>query len=679
MPGSARAKSATIRIERPIDPASFQRVVVRFQSRGSCFLTLQLESRSSSVAHDEPQPIEAQESAQSLILDLPDNAQRADPFEALTLSIEGAFRSFWVESIDFVDRPLEHWLPDPNEGARLFDCASEARRSVGLLFTAPLETTFDVPPAGRFAFSYARPPGTPDPGLEARLSCALSAGEAALEHTFELAAGTGWHDAAIDLGDWSGRTATARFTIDAPVPCLVAEPMIETPVQDAPTVVLVTSDTHRADHLGLAANDFDLETPTLDALAADGVWFARAQSATNITLPSHAALFTGRSPRDTRVLDNRDRLADSAATLAEVFEAAGWTTQAIVSMRHLGHDHSGLGQGFGRFFTPLAREQRADAAVGLALDWLAAARGRPVFLWLHVNDAHAPYAPPEPWDRRYWRKSHDPYDPALPEPEGPPPPEDWRLRDYDWARAQYRGEVGFLDAALEPLFEAKRVRRGIVAFTADHGESLGDVPIGWGHEGVYPASLRVPLILRWPGAPAGQRVDAPTDQLALGRTLLELCELDAARTIPGRSLADLESGRAPTGTPLFALSNGGLEASITWGSEHLILGLAGDPRRRPTRNRPIVRHRSWLYDVERDPDCAVDLAPQRPERVRVLRERLIDWLASAEALELRTRAHVDARTLRELAELGYAEDSVADGASEAWFEPDDCEYCRRWR
>jgi hypothetical protein len=62
------------------------------------------------------------------------------------------------------------------------------------------------------------------------------------------------------------------------------------------TVLLITSDTHRADHLACAEQGVEIATPNLDALAVEGTRFADCWSTTTVTTPSHVAILTGRSP-----------------------------------------------------------------------------------------------------------------------------------------------------------------------------------------------------------------------------------------------------------------------------------------------------------------------------------------------------------------------------------------------
>ena len=133
-------------------------------------------------------------------------------------------------------------------------------------------------------------------------------------------------------------------------------------------------------------------TPTLDRLAARGVLFEDCVSSANVTLPSHAALMTGTSPRDTGVVNNADFLGDDPVTLAERFRDAGWVTYAAVSAGGLLDDRSGLGQGFDRMAESGWRSLSARDRVPLLEDWLDEATEKPIFVWLHVFDAHAPYA-----------------------------------------------------------------------------------------------------------------------------------------------------------------------------------------------------------------------------------------------------------------------------------------------
>jgi arylsulfatase A-like enzyme len=185
--------------------------------------------------------------------------------------------------------------------------------------------------------------------------------------------------------------------------------------------------------------------------------------------------------------------------------------------------------------------------------------------------------------------------------------------------------------------------------------------------------LHVPLVLVWPGAPAGARVAERVEQIDVGRTLLDLAGL-AAAAFPGRDLREVLAGRSQTeAAPHFALHDSGLAASITSGGYHLILQLADSPPTVVTYGRK--RHELELYDLRTDPACADERSDEEPERAAALRRALIEWLESAEDLGWSARAATDAELDARLTELGYAE---IEGPGTTLWVPDDCEQCRRW-
>jgi arylsulfatase A-like enzyme len=452
-----------------------------------------------------------------------------------------------------------------------------------------------------------------------------------------------------------------------------------------PSVLLITSDTHRGDHLGAMDLGVEVKTPTLDALAQRGVLFTNCFSPTNSTNPSHASLLTGIHPRDTGILNNNTRLAATAQTLPERFRDAGYRTWAVVSARHLLDDMSGLGQGFDRMEAPKREARGAEETLEVLDGWLEAAGDEPAFVWLHLFDVHSPYQPPGRFDRMYYPPGKDPYDPSLPdhgvraeilqrEHKG--------VRDLEFSRAQYRGEVSYLDEQLREVLDRRRFREGVVAFLADHGESLGEHGIWFGHAGLYPGTIHIPLILSWPGAPAGARVDAPAIHMDLGRTLLDLAGLER-ESFPGRDLRELageassEAVRKAVSQPRFALGHA-REASITVGSHHMILQMRGFHG--IVLEKPRRAHEVELYDLARDPGCDHNLVDEQPERARRMRALLVQWLQEAQPLGLIADKSNDPELLRGLAQLGYAMDDGGTGPARAslWQE-DDCDWCRRFR
>jgi len=116
-----------------------------------------------------------------------------------------------------------------------------------------------------------------------------------------------------------------------------------------PNLVVITVDTLRADHLG-CYGDRSIQTPNIDALARSSARFTRAFTPAPITLPAHAALFTGSFPMATGMHDfSGNKLPASAVTLAKVLRDHGYSTAAFLGAAVL-DSRFGLNQGFATYF-----------------------------------------------------------------------------------------------------------------------------------------------------------------------------------------------------------------------------------------------------------------------------------------------------------------------------------------
>jgi len=210
------------------------------------------------------------------------------------------------------------------------------------------------------------------------------------------------------------------------------------------------------------------------------------------------------------------------------------------------------------------------------------------------------------------------------------------------------------------VLSIERFRDGIVAFTADHGESFGEHGIWWDHVDLYPQTVHVPLILRWPGGPQGVRCEEPVTHMDLGRTLLNLAGLEDLK-FPGRDLAwALEEPHKRL--PLFRISAHGFSAAIQSENWYLILHLRRHKEWALVDER--VAHSVELYDLRRDPDCVTNLVREEEhfDRARRMRTKLIEWLQSAPATGLGTSRVMTEQELQNLKSLGYlGEQDASDG------------------
>lgn len=294
-----------------------------------------------------------------------------------------------------------------------------------------------------------------------------------------------------------------------------------TPVDPRPSVLLITLDTTRADHLG-SYGYAAAETPTTDALAADGMRFARATSSCPLTIPSHSTILTGRFPPSHGVRDNGDFiLPDEALTLAERFHGAGWATAAFTSAFPT-HRRWGFSQGFDIYQDPLPRDpsvqdwrdQRpANEVVDDVVRQLPHLDG-PVFMWVHLFDAHWPYEAPADFSARH---------PGQP----------------------YDAEIAFADSQVGRLIATFREARPdpIIVVTADHGEGLGDGGEQTHGFLLHDGTLHVPLIVQGRGVPQGVVVDRPVSHVDIAPTVLSLANLPLDAELQGKSLLEGGSGQ----------------------------------------------------------------------------------------------------------------------------------------
>jgi arylsulfatase A-like enzyme len=284
-------------------------------------------------------------------------------------------------------------------------------------------------------------------------------------------------------------------------------------------VILISIDTLRADHLGP-------RTPNINSFAEHGVAFTHAETQVPFTLPSHTALMTSTYPFHNGVEENAGKVPENLTTLASVLKTHGYQTGAFIGSIFL-EKQLGLDRGFDTYDSPFSfeafsklsgtmlfaggphnpysvRERRPGALVLRAANqWLAARKGQPVFLFVHLFDVHQP----------------------------------WRLGAYD---AEVQSVDQLLGNFRQTLQRDGWWDRSLVIVTADHGEGLGDH--GESDHGyfVYESTLHVPLIVHWPenARTANIHPDEPVGLIDVAPTVLDLLRIPAPATFEGRSFLD---------------------------------------------------------------------------------------------------------------------------------------------
>lgn len=604
----------------------------------------------------------------TFVFDLHGVAAQREAFDGMWIRVASQQADVAIHEIILLYTPPQLRLAAPGGPAASVNAGTESRMGWCLAHGAPLEIELDVQgPGERLALAIAQEERFRLTGRDAKVSITLQDGrgkETRMEAFLNdgEAGDRSWFETSYYLHGFVGERVTVRFELhvtgERPAAVALAD-IRHTRRGHAPkTVVLITSDTHRGDHVGHAGMGVTVDTPAIDALAQRGTSFVRGWTSTNITSPSHAALFTGVHPRDSKLLSNGARLADEAETLAELYRAAGYRTVAALSVRHLGPRATAVAQGFDQVYAPSAKPGPASVAVEHALDWIDEAEGQPLFVWLHVFDAHIPYDPPADIAARYWPVDQDPFDPALPQVVAQPgtmPKELALVRNLDWPRAQYKAEVSYLDSQLARVLDLPRVQQGLVAFTSDHGEIFEKDGTFFNHGALFPDTLHVPLVIAGGEIPVGRRVEARVNQIDLGRTLLDMSGLVSTR-FPGQNLLFvLDDEAAAAERPLFAMCAHGAAASVTQGAYHMVLNLKD-------HHEPLRRKRAALelelYDLALDPDCLTNVWERDLDRTRGLLESLVQWLTTKDSEPLFERRQRSREENDQLIALGYAGDDA---------------------
>lgn len=402
-----------------------------------------------------------------------------------------------------------------------------------------------------------------------------------------------------------------------------------------PSILLVSIDTLRADHVG-SYGYRAAATPVIDALAARGLRFEQAETVTPLTLPAHASLLSGTFPAFHGVRDNGSfYVGDEVTTLAEVLKAHGYRTAGFVGAYVLDH-RWGIAQGFDHYYDDfdLSRFEMAaglDAAqrpgsevVDHALAWLAGEGDQPFFAWVHLYDPHSPYAPPEPYRSRF---------PATLE-------------------GAYDGEIAATDAQVgrlvDSLTSSRRLENTVIVVVGDHGESLGEH--GEQQHGffVYDASVRIPLIFAGPRVPTR----AVPDQVRIVDvmpTILELAGVGAPPAVQGVSLMPLGRGERQD---LLGFSE-------TWYPRYHY-GWSELTAVRDGRYKFIAAPRRELYDTKTDPGELHDVAASNPRVADALERALAGMTAKLAIAAMPQQPRpVDPDVEERLRSLGYVAASVS--------------------
>jgi len=460
-----------------------------------------------------------------------------------------------------------------------------------------------------------------------------------------------FHESTASSGDWGTHGPAAESATSTPGPALI---------------LLITMDTVRADHTSLYGYRRQT-TPFLEELARQATRYRRAASSSDLTLSTHASIFTGLyATQHGAHHDGRSPLALPLSprfrTLAEILCDHGYATAAVVANSGYLAREFGMAQGFSHYdsrwpvhllespgpgvflrdglvawlsrWAPSLRSQQLYRRAGeinrnaFALLGRVAERPGRYFLFLNYMDAHHPYLPPPPFDTRFpgsaggfdWSRFGAWKDEVMSGRR------DVQEKERQYLIAHYDGGIAYIDSQLRALVAQLRklglYENSLLIVTSDHGEAFGERRLLGHGVSVYQDQTRVPLLIKAPGQRHGRVVDRWASSVDLLPTVLAFAGLPLPHGLPGR---DLLHASPPPLRPVVSESFpwkptqpwevrfDRIQRVIHMGGDlELVVSTQGDRE---------------LYDLGTDPDEQTNLAAQDAAAAEKLARELDAWLA----------------------------------------------------
>ena len=364
-----------------------------------------------------------------------------------------------------------------------------------------------------------------------------------------------------------------------------------------PNILVLFPDQWRRSALGFMKAD-PVQTPNLDALAAESKVFTNAISVSPVCVPARGSLITGRYPQSNQVVHNRCKIPDSETGVAQLLKTAGYYTGYIGKWHLEGHqkvDHGYVAperrKGFDywyaynhmhwhwiwNYFTGVKEHVwgygwQPDHDTDVAIDFISKNAFRPFALFVA-------FAPPHDGEEF----THDQFMQMDPENHTLAYHKEWkkkairsgliapkeyedmyrdikttRRENFDPALAMgggksvppahlpgYYGAITSIDKNIGRLLEHLKIlgleQDTIVIFSSDHGEMLGSHSKKqkqiW-----YEESMGVPFVIRWPGKISPGETPELLNTPDIVPTLLGLAEIEKPKNLEGLDFSPLLRG-----------------------------------------------------------------------------------------------------------------------------------------
>jgi len=325
---------------------------------------------------------------------------------------------------------------------------------------------------------------------------------------------------------------------------------------------LITVDTVRADRLGSYGYSLST-TPNLDRFAEETTMFANCISTAPHTNPAIASIMTSQYPSFHSVgpKGNARPMQLDESTLARVLSENGYLTAAFVGnftrrrrLRFYGGFTTYDDTYTSAEITRNVAERTAEGTNEYALNWLKTAPNRSFFLWVHYQDPHGPYTPPERYLGQFPEDAYSVGAEALSvtnnDGKGGIP----EYQYYDgqtspvYYQSRYDAEIAYADEFIGRLLDNVKELglwdKTIIVFTTDHGEAMGEHEYYFCHgHALMNELIHVPLIIHIPGVEQIGKVDEVVSLVDIAPTIVDAAGIAQGMDGKGLSLMPLIRGK----------------------------------------------------------------------------------------------------------------------------------------
>jgi N-sulfoglucosamine sulfohydrolase len=280
-----------------------------------------------------------------------------------------------------------------------------------------------------------------------------------------------------------------------------------------PNFVFFIADDVSADDLGCYGH-LVIQTPSIDALALDGLRFANAYLTISSCSPSRCSIITGRYPHNTGASELHRPLPDDQIRFPQLLREAGYYT-VLSGKNHMVGDTD-----------PAFTRITDGGGPGREEDWVSHVENRPkdqpFFFWFAAVDAH------RPWQVTDETPTYDPDDAVIPPymTESPKTREDLAYYYHEISRFDY-----YVGQVVEALERQGVMDETVVIVISDNGR-----PFSRAKTRLYDSGIKTPMVIRYPKIiPKGQAADHLVSVIDISATVLELAGIEKPEAVQGVS------------------------------------------------------------------------------------------------------------------------------------------------